>query len=119
MTSKIISGIAVAAIVLALGMGTQISAFAMTDPQTDAAKKIASQTFGSTDSMMLVAISPAHKGGKATLMLVPRPAENVDGIPTPKSSPDLIMVTHPSPTGGKPIFTWIPRPTPSLADYSS
>lgn len=120
MTSKIVSGIAFAAIVLALGIGTQIPVFAMNDPQSDVAKKIASQTFGSTDSMMLVAIAPTHKGGKATFMLVPRPAENVDGIPISKlASPDMILVAHPSPNGGKPTFTWIPRPAPSLADYSS
>lgn len=120
MTSKIISAIAVAAIVLTLGIGTQIPAFAMTDPQSDAAKKIASQTFGSTDTMMLVAIAPTHKGEKATFMLVPRPAENVDGIPTAKiAGPDMILVAHASPDGGKPILTWIPKPAPSLADYSS
>lgn len=120
MTSKIISGIVVAAIMLALGLGIQIPAFAMTDPQTDVAKKTASQTFGSTDTMMLVAISPNHKGGKATFMLVPRPAENVDGIPMPKqASPDMILVAHASPNGGKPIFTWIPRPDPGLADHSA
>lgn len=100
MTSKIISGIAVAAIVLALGIGTQIPAFAMTDPKIDVAKKIASQTFGSTDTMMLIAIAPIHKGEKATLMLVPRPAENVDGIPMPTpAGPDMILVAHPSPDG--------------------
>jgi hypothetical protein len=69
--------------------------------------------------MMLVATPITHKGDKATFTLVPRPTENVDGIPTPSSTSDLIMVAHASQHDSKPIFTWIPRPAPSLADYSS
>ncbi|MDE1765646.1 MAG: hypothetical protein KGI27_05120 [Thaumarchaeota archaeon] len=108
--TRIISGIAVAAIVLALGIGTQVSAFAMTDPQSDATK-MTSQTFGSTGTMMLVAVSPTHKGDKAIFMLMPRPAENVDGIPIQRQAPpDMILVVQPLQQGGKPILTWIQRP---------
>lgn len=95
-------------------MGTQISAFAMTDPQSGTAKKITSQTFVSNDTMMLVATPILHKGGNATFTLVPRPVENVDGIQTPKSTPDLTMVAHTSPNGGKPVYTWIPRPVEGI-----
>ncbi|MDE1763850.1 MAG: hypothetical protein KGH88_06365 [Thaumarchaeota archaeon] len=113
--TRIISGVAVAAIVLAIGMGTQISAFAMTWPQSDATEKITSQTSGSTGTMMLVAISPIHKGEKATFMLVPRSAENVDGIPIQKQAPpDVILVAQPSQEGGKPVLTWVPRPVEGI-----
>jgi hypothetical protein len=69
--------------------------------------------------MILVATQITHKGDKVTLTLVPKPVENVDVIPTTKTTPDLILVAHPSPDGGKPILTWVPRPAPSLADHSS
>lgn len=64
--------------------------------------------------MMLVATPITHKGGNATFTLVPTPTENVDGIPTAKTTPDLIMVEHTSPTDGKPIYTWIPRPAEGI-----
>lgn len=117
--TKITLGIAVAAIMLTLGIGAQIPAFAESDPLADVVKKTGTETFGSTDTMMLVAISPTHKGGVPTFMLVPRPVENIDGIPTPTpAGPEMILVAHTS-SDGKSVLTWVPKPAPSLVDYSS
>ena len=117
MTKKILLGIAITAIVLALGIGTQSPVFAMTNNiQNDAAKTVSSPMFASsTDSMMLVATSPTVKGGETTFMLVPRPAEGIDGISMPTQvAPDMILVAQPSQNGGKSVLTWIPRPAEGI-----
>lgn len=116
--TKILLGIIMTAFVLALEMVAQSPAMAMTEnPQSDMTKEIASQAFGTNNTMMLVAISPAHKGDKTTFMLVPRPAEGIDGIPIPtQAPPDMMLVAHASPNGGKPTFAWIPRPFEGIDD---
>lgn len=117
MTKKILLGIAMTAIMLALGIGTQSSASAMTNnAQSDIDKTVSSPMFApSTDSTMLVATLPTVKGGNVTFMLVPRSAEGIDGIPIPKqAAPDMILVAQPSQNGGKPILTWIPRPAEGI-----
>ncbi|MDE1867489.1 MAG: hypothetical protein KGI08_07255 [Thaumarchaeota archaeon] len=115
MTKKILLGIAMATIVLALGIGTQSFALAMTDnTQGDVAKNVSSPTFASsTDSMMLVATSPTAKGGKATFALVPRPAEGVDGIPVPRqAASDMILVA--TSNGGHISYVLVPKPVEGI-----
>lgn len=119
MTRKILLGITITAIVLVLSIGTQSPVFAMTNnTQNDAAKTVSSPMFvSSTDSMMLVATSPTVKGGKATFMLVPRPAEGIDGISlSTQATPDMILVAQLSQNGGKPTLAWIPRPVERIDD---
>ncbi len=110
MTKKILLGIVMTAFVVYIGMTTQRPAMAMTeDVLSDAIKQTPLQTFGSSDSMMLVATSPTHKGGETTFMLVPRPVENTDGIPIPKpAAPDMILVA--TSNGGHVTFTLVPKP---------
>jgi hypothetical protein len=110
MTKKILLGIVMTAFVLYMEMATQGSAMAMTENGlSDAVKDTSLLTFGSSDSMMLVAIPPTHKGGEATFMLVPRPAENADGIPLPKQAPaDVILVA--TSNGGQTSYVLVPKP---------
>lgn len=110
MTRKILLGIVMAAFVLYIGMTTQAPAMAMTeDALSDAIKQTSLQSFGSSDSMMLVATPPTHKGGETTFMLVPRPVENVDGIPVPKAAaPDMILVA--TSNEGHVTYSTVPKP---------
>ncbi len=110
MTKRILLGTVMTAFVLYIGMAAQGSAMAMTeDGLKDAVKETPLQTFGSSASMMLVAIPPTHKGGETTFMLVPRPAENADGIPLPKqAAPDMILVAESN--GGHISYVLVPKP---------
>ncbi|HJT10067.1 MAG TPA: hypothetical protein VJ771_04720 [Candidatus Nitrosotalea sp.] len=63
--------------------------------------------------LMLVAVSPIHKGEKATLMWVPRPVENTDGLPpTKQAPPDMILVATSS--GGKVTYSMVPKPVEGI-----
>lgn len=108
--TKILLGFVMTAFVLYVGMTTQSHAMAMTeDGLSDAIKQTSLQSFGSSDSMMLVATPPTHKGGETTFMLVPRPVENADGIPIPKpAAPDMILVA--TSNGGHVTYSMVPKP---------
>jgi hypothetical protein len=120
MTQKILIGIAMTAILVTIGIGTQGSAWALTD-KGDAKSNLSATLDPSTDSQMLVDKPAAHKGDRPVFMLVPRPQEGIDGIqiPTPAGSDMILVATPVTHKGEIPTYTLVPRPSPKLADYSS
>jgi len=123
MTKIILTGLTLATIQFTIGISSQSFAMPMAD-------KTQSGVLGTTitgniipdgQQWILVGIPPTHKGGSAIYQLIPKPIEQIDGIPVaqPANPHPLILMGTTTHKGDAPAFQWVPQPDPNPKDFVS
>ncbi len=122
MTQKILIGIAMTAIMVTIGIGTQNSVWALTENTGKEGTDGISLPKAAGPEMILVASPIAHKGDKPIFTLVPKPQEGIDGVTQVQpADPHTLILVGISPThkGDAPLYQLVPRPDPNPRDYVS
>jgi hypothetical protein len=123
MTKIILTGLTLATILFTIGISSQSFAMPMADKtQSDVLQTtITGNITPDGQQWMLVAIPPTHKGETAIYQLIPKPIEQIDGIPVaqPADPHPLIQVGTTTHKGDEPTYQWIPKPDPNPKDFVS
>ena len=124
MTKKILMGLAVAAILFALGSSAQ--SFAMPVADKTQSEMLATAMTGNLtlngQQYELVGIPPITKGAHTAYQLVLKPLELPDSTPMPiPANPHPLMLVGIPPTtrGGHVTYQLVPQPDPDPKDFTS